>query len=254
MSSKDHWAFDEAPLGFFSPKIRFCSTVRAGNMSRPSGCVMVIVDTLTRTFGPGDQHQSRDMGRYVQSIDVLSRATGAHVVIIHHSPWSDDRGKGAIDLDGAIDVSFGIKATGSGAAKQYTFECTGANDGQDGVITHFKLESVTLGIGQDGDETSAPIVVQIDGQKPPKVAEAALSSLSRAIEARGEPSSEAPTMVVHPNVWREQYYADCRTTEPDAKEDTLSKRFRRAEAELKRDGKIVLYRDLYGLPDAVLLH
>lgn len=61
-------------------------------------------------------------------------------------------------------------------------------------------------------------------------------------------------MVVHPNVWREQYYADCRTTEPDAKEDTLSKRFRRAEAELKRDGKIVLYRDLYGLPDAVLLH
>jgi len=69
-------------------------------------CVLIILDTVTRTFGPGDQHQSRDMQRYVQSVDELNRATSAHVAAIHHSPWNDDRGKGAIDLDGAIDVSF----------------------------------------------------------------------------------------------------------------------------------------------------
>jgi hypothetical protein len=28
-------------------------------------CVLIILDTVTRTFGPGDQHQSRDMQRYV---------------------------------------------------------------------------------------------------------------------------------------------------------------------------------------------
>jgi RecA-family ATPase len=60
-------------------------------------CVLVILDTVTRTFGPGDQHQSRDMQRYVQSVDELTRATGAHIAAIHHSPWNDDRGKGAID-------------------------------------------------------------------------------------------------------------------------------------------------------------
>ncbi|KJC62252.1 hypothetical protein UP10_02605 [Bradyrhizobium sp. LTSPM299] len=69
-------------------------------------CVLVILDTVTRTFGNGDQHQSKDMQRYVQSVDELTRATSAHIAAIHHSPWSDDRGKGAIDLDGAIDVSF----------------------------------------------------------------------------------------------------------------------------------------------------
>src|SRR5581483_2987410 len=67
-------------------------------------CVLIILDTVTRTFGPGDQHQSRDMSKYIQSVDALHRATGAHIAAIHHSPWSDDRGKGAIDLDGAVDV------------------------------------------------------------------------------------------------------------------------------------------------------
>jgi RecA-family ATPase len=38
-------------------------------------CVLVILDTVTRTFGPGDQHQSRDMQKYVQSVDELHRAT-----------------------------------------------------------------------------------------------------------------------------------------------------------------------------------
>jgi hypothetical protein len=39
-------------------------------------CVLIILNTVTRTFGPGDQHQSRDMQRYVQSVDELNRATG----------------------------------------------------------------------------------------------------------------------------------------------------------------------------------
>jgi RecA-family ATPase len=60
-------------------------------------CVLIILDTVTRTFGAGDQHQSRDMQRYIQSVDELHRATTAHVAAIHHSPWSDERGKGAID-------------------------------------------------------------------------------------------------------------------------------------------------------------
>jgi hypothetical protein len=55
------------------------------------------------------------MQRYVQSVDELNRATGAHIAAIHHSPWSDDRGKGAIDLDGAIDVSFVVNVIGTGS-------------------------------------------------------------------------------------------------------------------------------------------
>jgi RecA-family ATPase len=39
--------------------------------------ILTILDTVTRTFGPGDQHQSRDMQRYVQSVDELKWTRGA---------------------------------------------------------------------------------------------------------------------------------------------------------------------------------
>jgi RecA-family ATPase len=67
------------------------ATIKALEEKSGHRCVLIILDRVTRTFGPGDQHQSRDMQRYVQSIDELHRATTAHIAAIHHSPWSDDR-------------------------------------------------------------------------------------------------------------------------------------------------------------------
>jgi len=75
-------------------------------------CHLVILDTVTRTFGSGDQNSSKDMQRFIKSADELTLATGAHVAAIHHSGWIGDRGKGAVDLDGAVDVSFGISVVG----------------------------------------------------------------------------------------------------------------------------------------------
>jgi hypothetical protein len=83
-------------------------------------------------------------GVHLQSVDELTRATDAHIAAIYHSPWSDDRSKGAIDLDGAINVSFVVNVKGSGLAKVFTLAGTGANDGEEGTVTSFRLESVTL--------------------------------------------------------------------------------------------------------------
>jgi hypothetical protein len=48
----------------------------------------------------------------VQSVDEPNRATTAHIAAIDHSPWNDDRGKGAIDLDWAIELSFVVNVQG----------------------------------------------------------------------------------------------------------------------------------------------
>ncbi len=219
-------------------------------------CVLIILDTVTRTFGPGDQHQSRDMQRYVQSVDELHRATTAHIAAIHHSPWSDDRGKGAIDLDGAIDVSFVVNVKGKGPTKVFKLECTGANDGEDGVITSFRLESVDLGTDADGNVTTAPVVVQVDalpdgfnvGGHAARVkghAASALDSLERAIEANGEwPPDGSPgfpdgVCTVSRDQWREQFYADIRAKVADILDGTLRQRFTRATGELLDAKKIV---------------
>jgi hypothetical protein len=206
-------------------------------------CVLIILDTVTRTFGPGDQHQSRDMQRYVQSVDELNRATGAHIAAIHHSPWSDDRGKGAIDLDGAIDVSFVVNVKGSGLTKTFTLSCTGANDGEEGDITTFQLESVSLGVDADGKPTTAPVVVQTGavaqaGANLKGNSAKALESLERAVEEHGEeppigsPGFPSGVIAVDRERWRERFYADARAIEAKVAEDTLSKRFRRATVDL----------------------
>jgi hypothetical protein len=212
-------------------------------------CVLIILDTVTRTFGPGDQHQSRDMSKYIQSVDTLTRATGAHVAAIQHSPWSDDRGKGAIDLDGAVDVSFVVNVRGTGLGKKFTLACTGANDGEDGPVTSFRLESVVLGTDPGGKITTAPVVVQADaaiddGRHLRSHSDKALQSLEQAIEEPGQrvPDKSAGfpdgAMIVPPDTWRDRYHADCRAREPKVADDTLSKRYRRAVRELVEGGQV----------------
>src|ERR1700682_87432 len=206
-------------------------------------CVLIILDTVTRTFGPGDQHQSRDMQKYVQSVDELNRATGAPIAAIHHSPWNDDRGKGAIDLDGAIDVSFVVNVKGTGLAKVFTLSCTGANDGEEGPVTSFRLESVALGTDTDGKVTTAPVVAQADvvtndGSNLKGQSAKALESLERAIEDHGEsPPEHSPgfpngVVTVTREQWRERFYTDTRAREDKVTEDTLRKRFNRAILDL----------------------
>jgi RecA-family ATPase len=46
-------------------------------------CVLIILDTVTRTFGPGDQHQSKDMSEYIQSVDALIGSRSG-CVVAHH--------------------------------------------------------------------------------------------------------------------------------------------------------------------------
>jgi hypothetical protein len=208
-------------------------------------CVLIILDTVTRTFGPGDQNQSKDMGRYIQSVDALNKATGAHIAAIHHSPWSEERGKGAIDLDGAVDVSFGVTASGTGPAKQFTLTCTGSNDGEEGVITTFKLESIPLGIDDKGVETTAPVVIEAEGRKLPKsYREMAIESLEQAIKQEGlrvpdnSPGFPHSTIAVKTDIWRDRFYADCRDSDEMVTDEAVSKRYRRSVTDLTKHNKI----------------
>jgi AAA domain len=218
-------------------------TIKALEEKSGHQCVLIIIDTVTRTFGSGDQHQSKDMQKYVQSVDELNRATGAHIAAIHHSPWNDDRGKGAIDLDGAIDVSFVVNVAGSGPGKVFTLKCTGSNDGEEGVITSFGLESVPLGTDADGKVTTAPVVVPsdvvtFDGSNLKGQSAKALESLERSIEEHGEcPPDGSPgfpdgVMPVNREQWRERFYADTRARDANVTDDTLRKRFNRAIMDL----------------------
>lgn len=67
--------------------------------------VLIVIDTLARTFGTGDENKQADMNAYVSAADRLRDATGANVMVIHHSGVHEDkRERGSNVLRGAADT------------------------------------------------------------------------------------------------------------------------------------------------------
>jgi hypothetical protein len=210
-------------------------------------CVWIVFDTPSRTFGPGDQNQTKDMAKYVQSIDEFRYRTSAHVTVIHHCPHTAKRGKGAIDLDGAVDASFFVNKSSNG----FLLECDGQNDGAEGEVLRFNLEPVVLSVDVDGLPTTAPVVVAATGNLAGRVQDVepaqgpklttieatVLSALKTAIADHGEmPPAGAPVpeggQVVTLATWRAAYYA----ADLDADKNTLKARFGRATKALEKKG------------------
>lgn len=206
-------------------------------------CVWVIVDTLTRVFGAGDQNASKDMTRFVQSCDHILAETKAHVTAIHHSAWSGERGKGAIDLDGAVDASFMVKKEGN----KHKLVCDGTNDGEEGDVLAFTMKSVVIGQDEEGEPTTAPVVVIADimdgGERLVENIKGhnarAFDILTGLVQTNGIPP-EGPhfpdsVLVVREEAWRQAFYAD---DSKGTKQDTLRARFKRAHASLMEANKV----------------
>jgi hypothetical protein len=201
-------------------------------------CVWIVLDTLTRVFGPGDQNTSKDMSKFITCCDELVRLTGSHLTVVHHTAWSGERGKGAIDLDGAVDASFLVSKN----AGTYTLKCDGANDGEEGTIATFTLQSVEIAKDEEGEPTTAPVVVAGEslGTRLSKghEAENVLAALRQAISDDGvEPEGAAfpeNILVVKEKQWRQAYYE----TQSSVAQEALKKRFTRAKKSLLEKGAI----------------
>jgi len=71
--------------------------------------ILIVVDTLARCFGGGDENSSQDMSEFVAGIDWLKKEIGAAMITVHHSgkpkptePSETERGSSA--LRAAADV------------------------------------------------------------------------------------------------------------------------------------------------------
>ncbi|MCH4543147.1 AAA family ATPase [Ochrobactrum sp. A-1] len=105
---------------------------------------LIVIDTLSRAMAGGDENASTDMGAMVKHLDVLRKATGAHVLTVHHS--GKDKAKGARGhslLRAATDTEIEIADNEISVTKQ--------RDLDKAFASGFALDVVTLGIDNDGD-------------------------------------------------------------------------------------------------------
>lgn len=68
---------------------------------------LLVLDTLNRCFGDGDENSTQDMTRFIQSIGALQAQTGIAVMVIHHSGKDDSKGmRGNSSLRAALDTEY----------------------------------------------------------------------------------------------------------------------------------------------------
>ena len=116
---------------------------------------LIIVDTLARSMGAGDENAGPDMGAFIANLNRIQKDTGAHVMVIHHSGKDASRGaRGHSSLKGATDTE--IELTCEGAT--ITAETKKQRDGAGGKVFSYTLRNVVLGEDQDGDEITSCVV------------------------------------------------------------------------------------------------
>lgn len=117
----------------------------------PGGCGLVVVDTMARAMNGGDENSAVDVGKFVSNIDAIRRATGAHVLVVHHTGKEVGRGaRGHSSLRAAVDTEIEIAAGAIKNPKQRDHDL--AED------MAFALEGVALGNDAKGRPVKSAVV------------------------------------------------------------------------------------------------
>lgn len=105
----------------------------------PARPALIIIDTLARAIVGVDENASKDMGEVVAQLDRIKEATGACVLVLHHTGKDAARGtRGSSALTGAIDTGVEVR----GDPQAMTLATTEQKDAEPADPRQFRAESV----------------------------------------------------------------------------------------------------------------
>lgn len=127
--------------------------------------VLIIIDTLARNFGPGDENSTQDMSRFIQAADALRTISQATILIVHHSGHSDKgRARGAMALKGALDSEYRLDKDQAGIVRMNT---TKMKDAKYPDPLAFQIKSVPLKSFNSDRETEFSAILESTNYSPP---------------------------------------------------------------------------------------
>ena len=167
---------------------------------------LVVVDTLARSMGIGDENTAKDAAMFVKNCDLIREATGAHVMVVHHTGKDEVRGaRGSSALRAAVDTEISVTSEGE-------IVCKKQRDMAYAEPLHFTLRSVTLGMDEDREPVKSAVVEACDPPKKERKSltgknQVAMQALYDALRDHGTTKSgdmfPANRRVVHVNRWRD---------------------------------------------------
>lgn len=218
----------------------------ANTGSEPFG--LIVIDTMARVMGGGDENTAPDIADLIENLDHLRRATGAHIMVIHHAGKDLNRGaRGHSSLRAAIDTEIVLSRDDS--TRQIIATLDKQRDGPTGLSFPYTLRQVELGQDQDGDPVTTCVVEPGDPEQTGRAVTGpsliAMDTLDTLIPEKGQvylgptrPGSKAVTVAD----WRVACDAAPLTTSRE--KDSIRKAFNRAKKDLEAKRLIVVRDDL----------
>jgi hypothetical protein len=145
----------------------------------PAPLRMIVVDTLRRAMPGKSENEQKDLSVVVDNCEALARAFGCLVMLVHHSPRSDDhRTSGSNALDAAADVMWSVirpdESRGGATATVVRYK-----DGEEGDAWSFEIRPAEIGTDREGNSISS-CSVEVTAVPERKIAATKSSPLSPA--------------------------------------------------------------------------
>jgi len=161
--------YDSSPIGIMHAAPNFMSSeditdvVRA--ITKAEGIDVIIVDTFAQVTPGANENGGEDMGVALRNARVIREATGAMVLLVHHSGKDASRGaRGWSGIRAAADVEMEVARIEDSHVR--VLRVSKQKDGDDTFEWGFTLETVMLGEDSDGDPITSLVVVPSEVPKP----------------------------------------------------------------------------------------
>jgi len=131
---------------------------------------LIVLDTLARCFGGGDENSTQDMSKFVAACDLIRQRYDCTILVVHHAGHGDKtRARGAIALKAALDAEYRLENENG-----LLLTATKMKDAEMPVPVAMKLVSVELPdkTDEDGNPVTSAAVEMLDADTSAIVAQA----------------------------------------------------------------------------------
>ena len=133
-------------------------------VSAAGGAEFIVVDTLAQVTPGANENAGEDMGLVLANTRALGSATGAMMGVVHHAGKDLHRGsRGWSGIKAAADAEIEIIRHENG---QREIRISKMKDGDDGMSWGFKLETLEVGLDDDGEPITSCVAIEAELPRP----------------------------------------------------------------------------------------
>lgn len=211
--------------------------------------VLIIVDTLNRNFGEGDENSTADMTRFLHGLDCLKNELNTAVMVVHHTGLQDrHRARGSSTLKAAVDFEYRVTAQ-----DDYIYlDCTKIKDHEPPEKLCFKPEVINLGFIEKDDpdelEFATSVVLNRHESTIIPLRHPLTQSQQQVMDALCELIQESDNDKVHIDAWRAAARQKSISDSPN--QDSKRKAFNRCREGLLKKGYVSTHDGYYWPQDS----